>query len=71
MACGSKPGVKRGPYRPHTRSRKLTDDMVRHIRQSDQTLEELYRWLLERGVHLELATIVRVQQRKRKAGVPD
>jgi hypothetical protein len=45
--------------------------MVRHIRQSDQTLEELYRWLLERGVHLELATIVRVQQRKRKAGVPD
>lgn len=71
MARGSKPGVKRGPYKPHTRSRKLTDDMVRHIRQSDQSVDEVYLWLLERGVSLELATIVRVRRRLRKGGVPD
>lgn len=63
--------MKRGPYKPHTRGRKLTDDMVRHIRQSDQTLEELYLWLHLRGVELEVATIGLVRRRKRKAGVPD
>lgn len=71
MARGSKPGIKRGPYKPHTRSRKLTDEMVRHIRQSDQSVDELYIWLLERGVSLELATIGRVRRRQRKGGVPD
>jgi hypothetical protein len=45
--------------------------MVRHIRQSDQKVEELWVWLRGLGVRLELATIQRVRQRKRKAGVPD
>jgi hypothetical protein len=71
MAGGSKPGVKRGPYRKHTRSVKLTDDQVRHIRQSDQSDADLYRWLVEQGVRVELATIGRVRRRQRKAGVPD
>lgn len=45
--------------------------MVRHIRSSDQSVDELYLWLLERGVSMDLASIQRVRQRKRKAGVLD
>lgn len=71
MSGGSKPGVKRGPYRSHTRERKLTDEMVRHIRQSDQSDDELYGWLLAQGVTVAYATIGRVRRRQRKAGVPD
>lgn len=71
MARGSKLGVKRGSYRQHTRQGKLTDDMVRHIRQSDQSIEELYRWCWERGADVTVALIGLVRRRKRKAGVPD
>lgn len=71
MPRGSKPGVKRGPYKPHTRSVKLTDDMVRHLRQSIDSTEELYLWLVAQGVHTDLAYIERVRRRQRKQGVPD
>lgn len=71
MSGGSKPGVKRGPYRKHTRVRKLTDAMVREIRQSDQSDEELWLWLQRQGVKVEYATIGRVRRRQRKADVPD
>ena len=71
MPRGSKPGVKRGPYKPHTRSVKLTDDMVRYLRQSVDSTDELYRWLLERGVKTDPAYIERVRRRQRKQGVPD
>ncbi len=68
---GSKAGIKRGPYRKHTRRCKLTDDMVRYIRQSDQSLEQIYLWLHRQGVDVNLATIGRVKRRQRKEGVPD
>lgn len=71
MSRGTPLGAMRGPYRQHTRRSRLTDDMVRYIRTADLTRDELRAWLLAQGVAVELATIVKVRRRQRKAAVPD
>lgn len=70
MPRGSKPGQPRGPYRPHTRRRLVTDDQVRAIR-SAESIDAAWLALNQAGTRLDRQTVAAIRQRRRKAGVPD
>lgn len=70
MPRGTKPGSMRGPYRPHSRAGKVTDDQVRMIRSAD-SVEIAYVALLRENVRLAFHSIAAIRARKRKALVPD